>query len=209
MRIAEALQGWLDGGGSRVGQLLISGASRRFRVLHHEDAERADLKVCCGPDMAQEIAKYDDEGNYRPLKSARNLKHGWELRLNGIGQLRAALDYLYPAAMGAWLWHREGRLAPVDFCQTADRQSGMYEIVKEISNSQADALAGEFCNSEGKCLKIILWKLDADTPITALPAEKFEVPTGERQALPLLCPEACNLFVAAARNVVRRSRGRP
>jgi len=206
--IAETLEGWLKDGGSRVGQLLISGGDRRFRLLHHEDAERADLKLCCGPDMAREIAQYDDEGNYRPLKSARNLKHGWELRLNGIGQLRAALDFFYPAAMGAWLWHRQGRLAPVDFCETAGRQSGMYEIVKEISNAQADALAGEFCN-EGKCLKIILWKLDAETAITTLPAGKFAVPAEGGTALPLLCPEACNLFVAAARNVVRRSRARP
>ena len=211
MKIAEALECWLaggDGGGSRVGQILIRREAARFRLLHHEDAGRADLDVSRVPEMAREIARYDDEGKYRPLKSAPNLKHGWELDLEGIGQLRAALDFLYPAATGAWLWHREGRLVPVDFRRTAGRQSGMYEIVKGISNFQADTLAGEFCNS-GKCLKIILWKLDADTPITALPAEKFEVPTGERQALPLLCPEACNLFVAAARNVVRRSRGRP
>jgi sirohydrochlorin cobaltochelatase len=204
VKIAAALECWLDGGGSRVGQILIHRNAGHFRLLHHEDAERADLNISCGPEAAREIAKYDDAGKYRPLKSAPNLKHGWELRLNGIGQFRAALDFLYPAADGSWLWQREGRLVPVDFRRTAERQSGMYEIVKSISDSQADALAGKFCDSNGGCMKIILWKLDAETPITTLPAEKLEVRAGPE--FPLLCPEACNLFVAAARNLIRRSR---
>jgi 4Fe-4S iron-sulfur cluster binding domain/DR2241 stabilising domain len=204
VKIADALESWLDGGGSRVGQLLIRREAARFRLLHHEDTERADLDVSRSPETAREIAKYDDEGKYRPLKSAPNLQHGWELDLEGIGQLRAALDFLYPAAAGAWLWHREGRLVPVPFRRTAGRQSGMYEIVKDISDSQADALAGEFCNS-GKCLKIILWKLDANAAIAALPPEKFEISRAPEE-FPLLCPEACNLFVAAAQKVVRRSR---
>lgn len=203
MKIAEALERWLDDGGSRVGQVAIRREAGRFRLTHHEDAGRAGLEIFHGPEAAREIAKDDDEGSYRPLKSAPNLRHGWELDLAGIGELRMALDFFYPAAAGLWLWHREGRLATVDFCRTAARQSGMYTIVKTVTNSEADALAGAFCTSDGKCMKTILWKLDADTAIATLPPEKFDPRGTPPWELPLLCAEACNLFVAAARNVVR------
>ncbi len=205
MKIEATLECWLAGGGSRVGQVVVrEREDGRFSLSHHEDDVRSGLAVSASPEMAREIAKYDDEGRYRPLKSAPNLKHGWRLDLRGVRQLHAALDFLYPAAAGAWLWRREGRLEAVDFRRTANRQTGMYESVKRITNAQADALAGDFCKTEGGCLKTILWKLDEVTPITALPPAKFEAPP--EPAFPLLCPEACNLFVAAARNVVRRSR---
>jgi len=197
--ITKALQDWLDGGSSRMGQLLVRREGGGFSLLHHEDAARADLAAFHDPEAAREIARYDDAGKYRPLKSAPNLRHGWELSLEGLEDLRLALDFLYPAALGAWVWRREGRLAPVDFRRTAERQTGMYEIVKRLSDAQADALAGDFC-ADGKCLKTILWRIAPGRPVTTLPPAKFDP---EREAMSLLCAEACNLYVAAARKVVR------
>ena len=48
------------------------------------------------PEDAIEIAKHDDAGNYRPLKTAPNLRHGWRLELETLEDLRRALDYFYP-----------------------------------------------------------------------------------------------------------------
>ncbi len=107
--------------------------------------------------------------------------------------------------------YQSGNLKAVDFRETAGRQSGMYDVVKKISDAQADDLAGDFCKSNGKCIKTILWKLDADTLLTKLPVNKFD-PQAEQipsagNSIPLLCSEACNLLIAEARNVVRKSRG--
>lgn len=181
----------------------------RFELRHHEDAGRSDLQLFNTPQSAREIARRDDAGVYRPLKSAPTLRHGWRLALNGVRELREALDYFYPAMLGSWLGIQEGRLAPVTFRETANRQSGMYAGVKKLTDEQADVLAGTFCASDGHCLKTILWRIDRERPLTRLPAEKFaldadQLGLGER-SIPLPCLEACNLFVAAARTVVKQA----
>ena len=39
---------------------------------------------------AIEIARYDDAGNYRPLKTAPNLRHGWRMELGTMEELKRA-----------------------------------------------------------------------------------------------------------------------
>lgn len=85
----------------------------------------------------------------------------------------------------------------------------MYRIAAKISDDDADTLIGNFCRSDGGCLRTILWHRDPAGTIasTKLPAMKF-VPevdqTGrDEPTLPMLCQEACNLLVAAARSVVK------
>ena len=78
------------------GQILVTqreGAG--FVLLHREDASLDQLQTH-NVENAIEIAKYDDAGNYRPLKTAPNLRHGWRLELDTIEELRIALDYFYP-----------------------------------------------------------------------------------------------------------------
>ena len=46
---------------------------------------------------------------YRPLKTAPNLRHGWRLEVANLAELRLALDLFYPgrlAALAAWEAHR-------------------------------------------------------------------------------------------------------
>src|SRR5437764_13434814 len=92
--IERALESWLGAGLNRMGELLIRG---KFEVLHHADADRADLQLFNTPQAAREIARFDEAGNFRPLKSAPNLRRGWRLALSSIAQLREALDFFYPA----------------------------------------------------------------------------------------------------------------
>lgn len=205
MKILEALESWLADGFHRMGEVLICG----FELRHHADDGRGDLETLRKPEDAREIAKYDDAGNYRPLKSAPNLRHGWSLSLKDLSEVREALDFLYPAMLGIWLAQMERRLTPVDFRETANRQSGMYAAVKTIADDEADGLIGNFCASDGKCLKTILWRIDSARPITSLPATKFDAAIDQlglgEKALPLPCAEACNLLVAAARNLVKKT----
>ncbi len=210
-KITAALEQWLAEGRRRIGEILILEKNGGFTLVHHADGENATgLEIFTRPEDARAISQYDAAGKYRPLKTEPDLKRGWELRLQNIRELHEALDFFYPAMLGVWLAHREGKLIPVHFRETAARQSGMYDVVKKISDAQTDALAGDFCKSNGRCIKTILWKIDSSTPLTKLHVDKFNLQSEQipsaGQSIPLLCSEACNLFVAAARNVVRKPR---
>ena len=188
-----------------MGELLIRG---KFEVLHHADADRADLQLFNTPQAAREIARFDEAGNFRPLKSAPNLRRGWRLALSSIADLREALDFFYPAMLGTLLAHERGVLEIMPLRETLNRQSGMYAVTKKISNAQANKLIGGFCRSDGGCLKTILWQIEPDAPVTSLPASKFDPQVNQlgtaEPAIPLLCAEACNLLVAAARRAMKK-----
>ena len=209
MSVAGSLEHWISGGGTRIGQIQITkSGAESFELRHWEDPAGASLEMFDGATAARQIGRNDDSGKYRPLKSAPNLRHGWMLRVEGMKALRLALDFFYPAALGIWAAHERSRVEPVCFRRTAERQSGMYEIVKRVTNEEANALAGEFCTSAGRCLKTILWEVSEGVPITTLPPEKFLYGGTESDTMPLLCTEACNLFVAAAREVAKKSRAK-
>jgi sirohydrochlorin cobaltochelatase len=206
------------------GQILVHETTTGRFVLSHRDEEAADqLEVFRNAEDAIEIAKYDDALNYRPLKTAPNLRHGWRLELETLEELRHALDYFYPGRLGVFAVWKKGNLQTTSLRETLDRQSGMYRVAAKISDSQIDDLVADFCRSEGGCLRTILWKRDRDgaIPSTQLPKEKFDPvhdqarPCGRRPAgdahashseaatVPLLCQEACNLLVAACRKAVK------
>ena len=76
------------------GQILVKkreGAG--FVLLHRDDASLDRLQTYQDAENAIEIAKYDDAGDYRPLKTAPNLRHRWRLELATVEELRRALDY--------------------------------------------------------------------------------------------------------------------
>ena len=108
--------------------------------------------------------------------------------------------------LAAWT---ENRLSTTPLRETLDRQSGMYRIAAKISDKQIDDVVGNFCKSDGGCLRTIVWKRDRQgaIPSTSLPPKKFDPghdQTGRGQnAIPLLCQEPCNLLVAECRKVVK------
>ena len=206
------------------GQILVRKTSTSEFVLSHRDQEAADqLKVFRNAEDAIEIAKYDDTGNYRPLKTAPNLRHGWRLELDTLEELQRALDYFYPGRLAVFNAWKKGRLQTTPLRETLDRQSGMYRVAAKIFDSQLDDLVANFCRSNGGCLRTILWKRDRDRAIasTKLPRQKFDPaydqarvcsrgPVGDAHAshseaatVPLLCQEAWNLLIAECRKVVK------
>ncbi len=195
---------------SWFGQILIQRTgSGGFVLCHRDDENSRGLEIFKKPEDALRIARSDDAGKYRPLKTAPNLRHGWRLEVVDLGQLRRALDCFYPgrlAMLAAWT---ENRLSTTPLRETLDRQSGMYRIAAKISNQQIDEVVGNFCKSDGGCLRTILWKRDArgTIPSTRLPPAKFD-PTHDQigrgqNAIPLLCQEPCNLLVAECRKAVK------
>jgi sirohydrochlorin cobaltochelatase len=201
------------------GQILIQEANGGFVVFHREDETRKDLQTCRHAEDAVEIAKYDDAGNYRPLKTAPNLRRGWRLTLKTLEELERALDYFYPGRLAVFAAWKTGQLRTTSLRETLERQSGMYRVAAKISDHQIDDLVGDFCRSDGGCLRTILWKRDQPGAVssTKLPKEKFDpahdqAATGPRSAtattVPLLCQEPCNLLVAECRKVVTGARPR-
>jgi len=111
------------------GQLLVRKATGRAFVVSHRDDESLDqLQRYREAEDASEIAKYDDAGNYRPLKTAPNLPHGWRLELATLEELRRALDYFYPGRLAVFAAWKTGYLKTTALRETLDRQSGMYRV---------------------------------------------------------------------------------
>jgi sirohydrochlorin cobaltochelatase len=206
------------------GQILVQkreGAG--FALLHRDDESLDQLQTYRDAKEAVEIAKYDDAGNYRPLKTAPNLRHGWRLELSTVEELRRALDYFYPGRLAVFAAWKSGYLKTTALRETLDRQSGMYRVAAKISDPQINDLVADFCRSDSGCLRTILWKRDRNGVIasTKLPQQKFDPscdqtavcsrrPAGDARAshseaatVPLFCQEACNLLVAECRKVVK------
>jgi sirohydrochlorin cobaltochelatase len=192
-----------------IGQVSIQPTERGGFVLCHRDGQGGKPEIFRKPEDAIEIARYDDAGNYRPLKTAPNLRHGWRLEVADLSELRRALDYFYPARLAMLAAFDENRLATTTLRETLDRQSGMYRVAAKISDEQVNDLVGNFCRSDGGCLRTILWKRDESgaAPSTKLPADKFDPAYDQagrgENAIPLLCQEACALLVNECRKVVK------
>jgi sirohydrochlorin cobaltochelatase len=208
----RALEDWLAKGLRCVGQIAIeSDADGTFVLRHRDDGSRTDLATYHDPDAAHELARFDDGGNYRPLKTAPNLRHGWRLILQSLPGLRLALDAFYPGRLAAFFAFENHELRTTPFRETLERQSGMYRIAAQIADREADDLIGNFCRSDGGCLRTILWTRDGSrTASSKLPPEKFDPRHDQTGAsapvIPLLCQESCNLLVAEARRVVQAHR---
>jgi len=205
------------------GQLLVRQITTGgFAVSHRDDASLDEVQAYRDTEDAIEIAKYDDAGNYRPLKTAPNLRHGWRLELATAQEVRRALDYFYPGRLAVFVAWKSGHLKTTPLRETLERQSGMYRVAAKISDPQVNDLVADFCRSDGGCLRTILWKRDRNEIIasTQLPKEKFDptldqttasTPPGSAPAataaisaiVPPLCQEACNLLVAECRKVVK------
>jgi sirohydrochlorin cobaltochelatase len=208
--IEQALAAALAGGATCFGQIAIARSSGDGFVLkHREDKDEDRLQAFRQTEDAIEIAKFDNAGNYRPLKSAPNLRHGWRLEVVDLSELARALDYFYPGRLAMLHVWKQTRLSTTPLRETLDRQSGMYRIAAKISDKQIDDVVGNFCRSNGGCLRTILWKRDArgTVPSTKLPPEKFDLghdQTGSGETtIPLLCQEACNLLVNECRKAVK------
>ena len=159
------------------GQILVQKRNDAGFLLSHLDDESLDqLQMYRDAEDAVEIAKYDDAGNYRPLKTAPNLRHGWRLELATDEELQRSLDYFYPGRLAVFAAWQSAYLKTTPLRETLDRQSGMYRVAAKVSDQQINDLVADFCRSDSGCLRTILWKRDKNGVIasTKLPKQKFD-----------------------------------
>ena len=203
---------WLEALPCCIGQIFIAGEREgRISICHRDDRERSGLARYDAAEMAIQLARYDDAGVYRPLKTAPNLARGWQLVLRDREEARRALDYFYPGRAAAYARWAEGALQTTPLRQTLGRQTGMYRVTSKVTDEQADGIIAQVCRSDGGCLRTIRWKRDVDgLPASAwLPSTKYDPnidQTGKGEPThPLLCQEACNILVAEIRKAVKAS----
>jgi|GEM_PF-179689 len=193
----SGLDRFLLRGECMIGEILVK---KDCSLRHHEDQFllEEDLLHYETPQAAREIIRYDAQGKFRPLKTAPNLRRGWLLKLNNIEDVILALDFFYPMALHLYEAFLENKLSVTPLRETLNRQTGMYRITQLLKDEQAQELISKICCSENGCLRQVLWSISKDQAITTLSDQKKSVPLNP-QEIPLLCREACNLLVAAAR----------
>lgn len=214
MSIAQKLQNLIDSGVHRIGEIEIQTnvSGFRFTLSHWQDLETSrqtdfgGLEAHDDPAAARDISTYAEDGTYRFTKGQVNLRRGWVLRLQSLEDLRLALDHFYPTALGLHLAHNEGTLEVENLRDKLNRQTGMYRYARTISDAGAQQLVREVCGPAHNCAKRILWQLDPETPLDDSEASRYNgIPAdiSATEAIPLLCREACNHFVAECRKAAK------
>jgi hypothetical protein len=172
---------------------------RRYDLRHVDDAgvPAGELERHDDPFDVRDLATVDERGRYRPLKTAPSLVDGWAFPDLPGADLVRAVDAFYPATIANWYREREGELDVTHWRETAERQTGIYDVVEELSDEQVEWIA-ESCCVDSQCLKRREWDQTEDEPLG--------VPRGEG-AFP--CREPCSLVIAAARKWTRLEREQP
>ncbi|WP_293028744.1 DR2241 family protein [Natronococcus sp.] len=175
----------------RITARLVDGGEgeRRYELRHVDDADRAreELEPCEDPRDARELSTDDGDGRYRPLKTAPTLRSGWIFSELSGRALVDAVEFFYPATIANW--HRElrGELDVDHWLETAERQTGIYDVIDELPREAVGWMA-EACCVDSQCLRRREWQYDED--------DDLEPPGGDG---PFPCREPCSLVVAAAR----------
>jgi len=214
MSTALELRNLIRSGYQRIGQILFQTDvyGYPYIICHHEDAELSTepafggLDQYEGPNAVREISTYAEDGTYRFTKGQTNLKRGWVVILDNEEDLRQAVDQFYPACLGLFLAQRDGTLDVQNLRDKLNRQTGMYRFARTVSDAGAQQLVQTVCGPAHQCAKRILWKIDETTPLDDSEASRFNGIVGDlpaAQAIPLLCREACNHFVAECRKVAK------
>lgn len=208
----------LSQGFHRIGQIEILPnliPTHAYSLCHEEDIELVksaagqpqDFTISEDPFDARSISTFAEDGEYRFTKGQTNLRRGWVMHLPNVATLLDAIDGFYPASFRLWVAQQRGDLEVQNLRDKLARQTGMYRFARSVSNEGAQQLVREVCGPAHQCAKKILWQLDAETPLEDSEASRFDgIGSGLREpyAIPLLCREACNHFVAECRKVSKK-----
>lgn len=212
--LPQHLKALIRSGVRHIGQIEIHPdlCEYAYAIFHTADEDLATQPAFGGldhftdPEKARDLSTYAEDGEYRFTKGKVNLRRGWILTLHSEEELLRALDLFYPACTAMLIRHRDGTLPIEDLRVKLGRQTGMYRYAGSISDEGAQKLIQKVCGPAHNCAKKILWKLDPETPLDDSEASRFNgipVNVPEQKAIPLVCREACNHFVAECRKAAK------
>ena len=131
------------------GQLLVTvelGADgeRIYEVRHVDDAgvDAAELTRHTDPQDARDVGTHDEKGRYRPLRTAPSLPAGWLFAgLDGRDAVRT-VEAFYPATVANWSLEAAGELDVSHWRETAERQTGIYDVLDEMPREGVEWMHG-------------------------------------------------------------------
>ncbi|MCU4740415.1 DR2241 family protein [Natronoglomus mannanivorans] len=166
-----------------------SPGDRVYDVRHVEDrkADLADLEIHDRPRDARDLTTADERGRYRPLKTAPTLVSGWAFTGLAGDDLVDTVEFVYPATVANWHREQRGNLDVDHWLETAERQTGIYDVVDELPREAVEWMA-EACCVDSQCLRRREWEYEED--------DDLSVDGGDG---PFPCREPCSLVIAAAR----------
>ena len=172
----------------RITASLGAAGRRRYTIRHVEEERAADaLSTHTDPLAAREIGTHDADGRYRPLRTAPSLATGWQFVDLDARGVYEAVETFYPATVVNWHREREGALDVDHWRSTAERQTGIYDVIDELPREALEWLT-EACCVDSQCLRRREWEYDAD--------DELHTPGGEGE---FPCREPCSVVIAAAR----------
>ncbi len=134
-----------------------------FEIRHERDRDAGPgkLKTIRDPSEAFQIAQVTAHGSHRRLSTAPDLGGGW--RLTGLTEEEVWEAYaaLYPAALVHSYLDELGQFSVVSFPETADRHTGIYSKLTQLSEAQVGCLADSCCVSD-RCLRSPTWLVRSD-----------------------------------------------
>lgn len=156
--------------------------TRRYTLHHRTDSESDGLEQLPGPRAVRDHVRFDDAGRFRPLSGANTLPTGWICTGLDSAAIIHAITGVYPVSITNWARETTGHLDVTHFRDTADRQTGRYADVGDVSSTTLAAAVRSIC---GTCTRRRQWDATTETPIDA--------PRGDS---PIPCREPCHFFIA-------------
>jgi hypothetical protein len=119
------------------------------------------------------------EGGFRPLATADDLPGGWRVRVESPAMLHAAVETVYPGAVGDWAAAQRGQLAASSLERLTLRQTGIFRELGRLDRAAQRRMVADVC---GHCVRQPVWFEDR----------------ARRQAGKIPCAEPCNLWLSEA-----------
>jgi 4Fe-4S iron-sulfur cluster binding domain/DR2241 stabilising domain len=178
------------------GEVQVARVGSAWELRHTADAgERVASLQEVDVDALQEIAQRDHRGEFRPNKTAPNLRRGWVARVMDAAGLETAFRGLYPGALADWFAASKGAegAALENFL---GRQTGMFRSLRHLAGAQVKEVADAGCAREF-CLRRRLWKMAGIDPVAK--TARSEIP----------CFEPCGLLLEMLRRASKGANDAP
>jgi len=149
-----------------------------FRHIQDQGVAVRQLKSLRTLDQLEELARWDGQGQYRPLRSEENLVAGWHYQVNSAGEFREVIEVIYPGLWGNTEAWAEGRLKYQTWEEaTAQATERLRKKVMETGDLPQRVIQE---NCKRRCLKAVFWA--------------GERPVPEVATVPMLCTGPCGMF---------------
>ena len=163
-----------------MGQVCWKRKGEVWEVRHLQDQGVAvgQLRDVATLDELEEVVRWDERGNYRPLRSEGNLVSGWQYDAKSVTEFREAMEVIYPGLWGnAEAWSDE-RLKFQTWDEALAKQTERVRMRVAQAGDLPQRVIEENCKK--RCLKTVLWA--------------GEKPVDRDAKMPMLCTGPCGMF---------------